>query len=128
MSHLFDTQLLLWALYETRKLSARARSVLNNPLIEPFFSSISVLEVSIKTARDRADFQVDPDDFATQLRLAGFGEIAATSKHAVQFLKVPALHKDPFDRLLIAQAMAEDLILVTADKTIAKYPGNILRV
>ena len=128
MSHLFDTQVLLWAIYEPGKLSARARKVLNDPNVEPFFSAISVLEVSIKTARGRLDFQVDPSDFTTQLRLAGFGELDVTSAHAVRFLTVPALHKDPFDRLLVAQAMAEELVLVTADKIIGTYPGNILKV
>ncbi len=128
MSHLFDTQILLWAVYDQKRLSARARRILSDPTVETYFSAVSVLEVAIKTVRGRPDFQVDAAEFAVFLRQASFVEIDVTSAHASKFAGVPVLYKDPFDRLLIAQAMAEDLVLVTADKTMARYPGKILRV
>ena len=128
MRRLFDTQLLVWSLIAPRNLSAEAAQLLTDPEGIAIFSAASVWEVAIKTGLNKPDFAIDPDDFLRALLEAGFESLPVLPEHTLRISNLPPLHKDPFDRLLIAQAMAEDLVLVTADKTIARYPGKILRV
>lgn len=126
MRVLADTHLLLWAAAEPHKLSSRAATVLADPDNEVRFSAASIWEVTIKTAlAKRSDFDIDPVELAAGLRSHGWGELAVTAHHATQVGLLPQIHRDPFDRILIAQAAAERLTLLTHDATVARYPGPI---
>jgi len=123
-----DTHLLLWAAFEPGKVPRKAEALLNDMGNQLFFSAASIWEVAIKTARGLADFQVNAARLRMGLLQNGYAEIPVTGAHAVAVAGLPMLHKDPFDRLLVAQAGAEGLMLLTSDKILAAYPGSILRV
>ncbi len=130
MKLLFDTHLLLWAGEENEqgafdRLARSAIDVLDYDAGDFYFSVVSVWEVAIKGARHPMTFRARPDDFRVRLTAAGFIELPITGEHAEKVALLPPIHKDPFDRLLIAQASVEDMTLVTADKTVATYPGPI---
>lgn len=125
MKLLFDTHLLLWSAYSPQSLPPGARSLLEDPETEPVFSAASIWEVAIKTGLGRADFQVDPVLLRRGLIDNGYDELGISSAHAVAVLNLPPFHKDPFDRLLVAQATASGMALVTNDAIVARYPGPI---
>jgi PIN domain nuclease of toxin-antitoxin system len=122
---LIDTHLLLWTLLGDRSLSARARQFLTNPDHALYFSAASVWEIAIKTARRRPAFIVDPLQLRDEMLDNGYVEVPVTSDHAATTLALPPLHGDPFDRILLAQAIVEDLTLLTSDRALARYPGPI---
>jgi PIN domain nuclease of toxin-antitoxin system len=125
---LLDTHILLWTISESRRLSATARALIGDAGSEITFSIVSLWEVAIKTARGRDDFVVDVGSLRRQLLDNGYAELAITGAHAVALAALPSLHKDPFDRMLIAQAIVEGVTLLTADARLAKYPGPIRAV
>lgn len=92
------------------------------------FSVASIWEVAIKNSKGLASFQVDPILLRTTLFQNSFTELEISGRHATAISNLPAIHKDPFDRLIIAQSMVEGIVLLTADQTIAKYPGRIRKV
>jgi PIN domain nuclease of toxin-antitoxin system len=122
---LADTHLVLWALAEPARLPELARDLLDDPANEACFSPISLWETGIKTARGRPDFQVDPAAVHRGLVASGYTEIAIDSRHAIEAAALPPVHHDPFDRMLVAQARVEGLLLLTVDRTVAAYPGPI---
>jgi PIN domain nuclease of toxin-antitoxin system len=122
MKLLLDTHILLWAMGEPKKLSRRARRLLNDTENELIFSAVSLWEIAIKQGIGRNDFQVDARLLRRGLLDNGYSELAMTSAHAVALDTLPPLHKDPFDRLLVAQARVEGVTLVTADPLVARYP------
>lgn len=128
MKFLLDTHLLLWAAGEPRKLSAGARKLLNDPANELLFSAASLWEIAIKKTLGREDFRVEPRLLRRGLLDNGYVELAITSQHAVSIDSIPPLHKDPFDRLLLAQALSEGVTLLTSDAKLARYPGPVRRV
>lgn len=128
MKLLLDTHLLLWAAGEPEKLSAKARALLDDPSNTLLFSAASLWEIAIKRGLDRPDFTVDPAQLRRGLIDNGYIELPISSAHAVATMHLPTLHKDPFDRLLLAQALVESITLVTADEVVARYPGSILPV
>ena len=128
MNLLLDTHLLLWAASEPKRLSARARTLLLDPANHLIFSSASLWEISIKNGLDRADFNVDPRRLWRMLLVSGYRELPVTSEHAVAVNELPNLHKDPFDRILVAQARMEGLTLLTVDKAVAKYGDGVRKV
>jgi PIN domain nuclease of toxin-antitoxin system len=103
-------------------------ALLNDPENELFFSAASLWEIAIKTARGRDDFNVDPKRLRDGLTRNGYTEISITAAHAVAVGALPMVHKDPFDRMLVAQAMSEGITLLTADSIVASYPGPIRKV
>ena len=107
------------------RLSPAATYAIGAPKTQPVFSAVSLLEVAIKAAQNRQDFHTDPRDLRAVLLREGFEELGVTGIHACAVADLPPIHKDPFDRLLIAQATVEDITLLTADATIARYPGPI---
>jgi PIN domain nuclease of toxin-antitoxin system len=125
---LLDTQLLLWAAGQPERLTARARKLLDDPRHELQFSAASLWEVAIKSALGREDFQVEPRLLRRGLLDNGYVELPVTSEHAVAIDTLPPHHKDPFDRLLLAQALVEGVILVTADAQLARYRGPVRKV
>ena len=128
MKLLLDTQLLLWASGQPEKLSTAARKLLNDPRSELCFSAASLWEIAIKTTLGREDFRVEPRLLRRGLLDNGYVELPITSQHAVNIDTLPPLHKDPFDRLLLAQAFSEGITLLTSDAQLALYPGPVRKV
>jgi PIN domain nuclease of toxin-antitoxin system len=128
MKLLLDTHLLLWAAGNPDRLPAAARRLLDDPQNEPIFSSASLWEVAIKHGLGRGDFRVDARLLRRGLLDNGYGELPITSEHAVALDSLPPIHKDPFDRILVAQSMVEGITLLTADPLVARYPGPVRRV
>jgi PIN domain nuclease of toxin-antitoxin system len=128
MKFLLDTHLLLWLAATPQKLSKKARGVIEDPQHELFFSAASIWEVAIKQTLGRKDFIADAHLLRRGLLDNGYHELPILSDHAVAVNSLPDIHKDPFDRMLIAQATVEGFILLTADKTLAKYPGPINKI
>ena len=124
MKILLDTHLLLWATAAPGRLSPSAIAILEDPRNEPHFSAASIWEIAIKNATGR-DFSVDPAVLRSRLLRNGYTEIEIGSRHAISAAALPMIHKDPFDRLLVAQAKAEGLTLLTVDATLAEYPGPV---
>jgi PIN domain nuclease of toxin-antitoxin system len=120
-----DTHVLLWTIAESRRLSAAARALIGEPDNELTFSSVSLWEVAIKTGRGRDDFRIDVGSLRRGLFNNGYAELAVTGAHAAALATLPPIHKDPFDRMLVAQAIVEGFTLLTSDPTVAKYPGPI---
>ena len=128
MKLLLDTHILLWAAGNPERLSTEARALLNDPKNELFFSAASLWEIAIKNNLGRADFQVNARLLRRGLLDNGYQELAISSVHAVSIDSLPMIHKDPFDRMLIAQAMVEGITLLTADSLVAQYPVAIRMV
>ena len=128
MKLLLDTQLLLWAAGQPERLSKTARKLLDDPRNELIFSAASLWEVAIKNSLGREDFRVEPRLLRRGLLDNGYTELPITSQHAVGIDGLPPLHKDPFDRLILSQALSEGITLLTADTTLAQYPGPVRKV
>ena len=128
MKLLLDTHLLLWAAGSPEQLPTAARPLLEDPQNELLFSAASLWEIAIKRGLGRSDFNVDARVLRRGLLDNGYQELAINSEHAVFIDSLPPLHKDPFDRILVAQAIVEGVILLTADALVAQYPGSIRQV
>ena len=128
MRLLLDTHLLLWVAANSKRVPRRAADLIDDPNNILMFSVISLIEVAIKTARARPEFQVDAGRLRSMLLAAGYDELEVAGNHAIALGQLDPVHKDPFDRLLLAQAIVEGASLVTADATLARYPGPILKV
>ena len=122
---LVDTQLLLWNVYGSRKLPARVGRLFRDGRHQFFYSAASLWEIAIKAARDREDFAADTAAIRERLEENGFEELPVTAQHAVALSRLTPIHGDPFDRMLVAQAMAEPMALITTDERLAAYPGTI---
>jgi PIN domain nuclease of toxin-antitoxin system len=122
---LLDTHLLIWAADSIERVPTIARTLMADLENELLFSVASIWEVAIKRGLNRADFQVDARMLRRGLIDNGYNELPILSEHAVAIDTLPPIHKDPFDRLLIAQAMVEGITLLTDDVTVARYPGLI---
>jgi PIN domain nuclease of toxin-antitoxin system len=122
---LLDTHLLVWSVHRPERLSGEARRLIADADNTPAFSSACIWEVAIKTARGRPSFRVDAAELRSGLLASGYREIAVTGDHAIAVGGLPPLHKDPFDRLLIAQAAVEGATLLTADAEVARYGGPV---
>jgi PIN domain nuclease of toxin-antitoxin system len=128
MKLLLDTHLLLWAAGLPDQLPATARLLMEDPQNELLFSAASLWEIVIKRGLGRSDFQVDARVLRRGLLDNGYQELTITSEHAVSIDSLPLIHKDPFDRILVAQAMVEGITLLTADALVAQYPGPVRQV
>ena len=121
MRLLLDTHLLLWALGDPDKLDAATRDLVEDPANQVLFSAASIWEIAIKAGLGRADFAVRPDAVARAARDTGFVELPVRADVAARVADLPPHHRDPFDRLLVAQAMAEPVLLYTADPLLPPY-------
>jgi PIN domain nuclease of toxin-antitoxin system len=128
MKFLLDTHLLLWAAGEPSRLSKRARTLIDNPENELLFSAASLWEVAIKRGLGRDDFKVDTRLLRRGLLDNGYSELPIISDHVVAIDSLPLIHKDPFDRILVAQATVEGVTLLTTDSLASQYPGPIRTV
>jgi PIN domain nuclease of toxin-antitoxin system len=113
---------------QPERLSAQARRLLKSPRNQLLFSAASLWEVAIKNTLGREDFRGEPRLLRRGLLDNGYTELPVTSQHAVNIDSLPPLHKDPFDRLLLAQALTEGITLVTGDALLARYPGPVRKV
>lgn len=127
MNLLLDTQILLWAAGQSGRLPARAAAAMNEADTLTF-SVASLWEITIKRGLNRPDFVVEPVVMRRNLLAVGYAELPILAAHAFEIRNLPALHGDPFDRILLAQAAVEGLTLLTSDRTLARYPGPILHV
>lgn len=121
MRLLLDTHLLLWALATPQRLDAATRGALEDPGNEVLFSAASLWEIAIKAGLGRADFAFDPPQILQAALDTGFVELPVRSAAAVLVAGLPPHHRDPFDRLLVAQAMSEPVRLYTADPLLPPY-------
>ncbi len=128
MKLLLDTHLLLWAAGQPDRLSTSARRLVDEPQNEPLFSAASLWEIAIKRGLGRSDFSVDARVLRRGLLDNGYLELAISGAHAVAVDTLPPLHKDPFDRILVAQAIVEGITLLTMDARVARYPAPVLMV
>jgi PIN domain nuclease of toxin-antitoxin system len=122
---LIDTHLLIWAAAGVERLPSGAHALMADPGNDLSFSVASLWEIAIKRALGRSDFQVNARTLRRGLIDNGYGELAIHSEHAVAIDALPPIHKDPFDRLLIAQAMVEGITLLTNDATVARYHASV---
>ena len=128
MKLLLDTHLLLWAAGEPERLSKQARTLINCADNELLFSAASLWEVAIKRGLGRKDFRVDARLLRRGLLDNGYNELPIISDHVVATESLPPIHKDPFDRILVAQATVEGVTLLTTDSFLSQYPGPIRTV
>jgi PIN domain nuclease of toxin-antitoxin system len=128
MQVLLDTHVLLWAAGKPQRLSAEAVSFIESPEHVLYFSAASIWEVTIKNDLGREDFQVDPHLLRRGLVENGYLELPISSQHALAVSHLPKLHKDPFDRILVAQAEYEGFLLLTVDEKVMRYTGPIKAV
>lgn len=123
MKLLLDTHLLLWAAGSAGRLSKAARRLIDDADNVLHFSAASIWEIAIKRSLGREDFTVDPRLLRRGLLDNGYIEISVSSEHAIIVDSLPMLHKDPFDRILVAQSISEGALLLTSDAQIARYEG-----
>jgi PIN domain nuclease of toxin-antitoxin system len=124
---LLDTHLLLWAAGAPERLPPVARTLLASSDHQLMFSAASFWEIAIKSGLGRVDFRVEAGVLRRGLEEHGYEEVPVTSRHALAVDRLPPIHRDPFDRMLIAQAVVEGVTLLTADAVVASYPGPIRR-
>jgi PIN domain nuclease of toxin-antitoxin system len=121
MRLLLDTQLLMWTVMESGRVNATTRAILEDGGNEVLFSAASLWEIALKASLNRADFPFDPGEVLTSALGIGFVELPVVAGVAIHVAKLPLYHLDPFDRLLIAQAMYEPVRFYTADAMLAQY-------
>lgn len=122
---LLDTHLLLWAAGAPERLPVAAAELIEDEANTPVFSAASLWEVAIKAGLGRADFTVDAGVLRRGLMENGYEELAITAAHACAVAALPPLHRDPFDRMLVAQALVEGVTLLTSDAALRGYPGAV---
>lgn len=122
MRFILDTHVLVWAASEPHKIPARHRNILTDPDNDLAYSVAALWEVVVKNGTRRS-LEVEPRLFQQRLQENGYTEIPIIAEHAFAVSRLPRIHGDPFDRILIAQALVEDRILVTANLKMLQYPG-----
>ncbi len=125
MKYLLDTHLLLWAATGSARLPTEARRIIDLPETEPVVSAASLWEIAIKSGLGRTDFRIDLRLLRRRLSVHGYTELPVTGTHAAEVCLLPPIHRDPFDRMLVAQARVEGVTLLTTDSIVARYPGPI---
>jgi PIN domain nuclease of toxin-antitoxin system len=127
MRVLLDTHILLWALAAPRRLNRETRATIESSATEVLFSAASIWEIAIKSGLGRSDFAFDAEEIAQAALDTGFTEVAVRAKAAALVARLPLL-RDPFDRVLIAQAIVEPATLYTADQRLVPYSDLVRRV
>ena len=128
MNLLVDTHLLIWAAVAVQKLPSEAVQLMSDPDNRLHFSTASLWEIAIKFAQGRPDFTVDPAPLRAGLLANGYLELPVEGRHCLAIPTLPPVHGDPFDRMLVAQAMTEGMQLLTADRRVAAYGGPVRMV
>lgn len=125
---LLDTHVALWAITDSPRLSKTARELLQSPKTTIWISSASLWEIAIKHALGKGDMPVSSADALNYFRDSGYQLLAVEPEHAVAVESLPAHHQDPFDRILVAQALVEPMRLMTHDATVALYSDTIIEI
>lgn len=125
MRLLLDTHILIWSISESSRFSRLAKGLIGDPENQPLFSVVSLWEVAIKNAIGRVDSKRDVRWMRGLMLERGYEEITVVGAHAEAIDLLPPIHKDPFDRMLVAQAAAEGVLLLTADPVVARYAGPV---
>jgi PIN domain nuclease of toxin-antitoxin system len=125
---LLDTHVALWAIVDSPKLTEKARELIQSPKTAVWISAASVWEIAIKHALARGDMPVASQDAVRYFRESGYRFLAVEAEHAVAVEGLPAHHNDPFDRILVAQALIEPMRLMTHDALVARYSDTIIKV
>ncbi|MGA7875602.1 MAG: type II toxin-antitoxin system VapC family toxin [Desulfoferrobacter sp.] len=125
MRLLIDTQIFIWAVIDSDRLGAKARQVMLDAA-QIFVSAASIWEIAIKSKLGK--LEGDPREFVAAIEQSGFHELAISAQHAAMVHELPLHHRDPFDRLLIAQSLCEPLRLLTADKNLSQYSELVMTV
>jgi PIN domain nuclease of toxin-antitoxin system len=128
MKILLDTHLILWAAGFPDELPIEAHRIIEEESNKLFFSAASIWEIAIKASFQKVNFQIDVRVLRRNLLDNGYIELPIESSHAVFIQSLPPIHKDPFDRILVAQATVEGITLLTSDDMVAQYPGPIHHV
>jgi PIN domain nuclease of toxin-antitoxin system len=128
MKFLLDTHFVLWVALDHPRMNQKARAILSDPRNDFAFSVSSIWEIAIKRGLKRSDFLYDSQEIRRHFIEHGYRELPILGPHAVAVQNLPPIHKDPFDRILIAQAMVEGITLLTADPVMAQYSGPIKSV
>ncbi len=128
MRLILDTHLLLWSAGPSPRLPRQVQRLIDDTGNELLFSAASLWEIAIKSALRRPDFRVDAALFRRNLLNNGYRELVITGEHAVAVASLPLLHRDPFDRILVAQSVVEGITLLTTDPLVAQYPAPVRRV
>ena len=123
MRLLLDTHVLLWAAGGNALLPAAFQAAIEDIGNDVLFSSASIWEIAIKQGQGRPDFHADPHVLRQRLLENGYGELPINGEHALAVARLPLLHKDPFDRILVAQAIVEGVCLLSVDQMVLQYPG-----
>ena len=128
MRLLLDTHLLLWAAEDSARRSKAARAMIEDPAAELIFSVASIWEVAVKHGLKRADFEVDPAELRLDLLAQAYVELTITGMHTLEVANLPLIHRELFDRIMLAQAVVEGALLLTSDARLASYPGPVQKV
>ncbi len=128
MRLLLDTHVLLWALVEDERLSKTARELIVDPDNSIHVSAACFWEIAIKHALGRGNMPIGPAPALAWCREAGYRTLSVSAAHAIAVHDLPALHADPFDRVLVAQALREPMRLITHDALVASYDPSIIRI
>ncbi|ABF39996.1 PilT protein-like protein [Candidatus Koribacter versatilis Ellin345] len=125
MKLLLDSHLLIWATSDAKRISLAGRKLINDPANELYFSAASIWELAIKSSLKHPSITFDVASLRRTLLANEYNELPVTADHGLEVAALPRIHKDPFDRLLVAQARVEGMTLVTVDRELAKYPASI---
>lgn len=126
MKLLLDTHILLWAASEPQKLPVKIRQLIEDEENTLFFSAASIWEIVMKNGLGRSDFQIEPRMFRAALMDNGYLELPITSEHVLFVHDLPPLHKDPVDRILVAQSSIEGMAVLTVDQAVIDYGGTVI--
>lgn len=128
MNLLLDTHVALWAITDSPKLSQKARELIQSPKTTVWISTASVWEIAIKHALSRGDMPISSQDAVRYFHESGYRFLAVEVEHAVAVEDLAAHHLDPFDRILVAQALVEPMRLMTHDSMVALYSDTIIKI
>ena len=128
MQLLLDTHIALWAITDSPKLSANAREIIESEQATIWVSVASLWEIAIKYALGRGNMPVSGAEAAQYFRDSGFQFLSVDPEHALMVERLPAYHTDPFDRIIIAQALTEPMRLITHDAVVSRYSDTVVRV
>lgn len=127
MNLLLDTHVALWAITDSPRLTQSARQLILNPRARVWVSVASLWEIAIKFALGRGDMPISSQQALAYFQQSGYRILAVEAEHTSALEQLPPLHQDPFDRLLVAQAMTEPMQLLTHDAQLSGYGPHVVR-
>ena len=128
MNLLLDTHVALWAITDSPKLPLKARELIASPRTNVWISTASIWEIAIKYSLGRGDMPISGQTALRYFSESGYRQLPIEAEHAVAIEDLPAHHSDPFDRILVAQALVEPMRLMTHDATVALYSDTIIKI